>query len=297
LRGRALPVHLLGVGFGGTRAPGPGDAGETVGTPRPVDPPDRRDERVAIPGVGARVGHYILLSELGRGGMGTVFLARDEKLQRKVAIKFVAVRGAVAVARFTAEARVTARCTHANIVVVHDIGEHEGVPYMVLEYVEGESLLAVLQRGAVAPARTLAIALQAARALAYAHSRGIVHRDFKPANVLLAGDTVKIVDFGIAKSLEEHEVAGANEAALAGAFVDATMTGDLVGTLHYMAPEQVRHEPLDDRVDSWALGVTMYQMLCGRRPFADRHREEMVEQLRNLDVPVPPDTGVRIRQR
>src|SRR5688500_5379941 len=157
--------------------------------------------------------------------MGTVFLALDRKLQRQVAIKFVALQGRAAVRRFIDEARVTARCTHPNIVVIHEISEDAGTPYMVLEYVKGESLLHKLQRAAIAPACAVDIALQTARALAFAHARGIVHRDLKPANILIGDDnTVKIVDFGIAKSIGLDDAPLGAEGAMAGAGGDVTVT-------------------------------------------------------------------------
>ncbi len=238
---------------------------------------------------GTRIGHYVLQHELGRGGMGQVFLARDTKLDRKVAIKFVAMNGVAAVERFIAEARVTARCVHPNIVVIHEISEHAGVPYTVLEYVPGDSVAARLRSGPMQPERVAAIMTQVARAMAAAHAHDIVHRDLKPANILLDSDgAVKVVDFGIAKHLSHGELAAAGEGGGGGGDErDLTAADEVVGTLHYLAPEQVRREPLDARVDLWAFGVTMYQMLQGERPYDGVARASVLDQLRDLDAPTP----------
>ena len=280
---------------GAAAAPVDGAGADTAGPTRPAGAAARIDVALpAMPGPGALVGHYVLMREIGRGGMGQVFLAKDVKLDRQVAIKFVAVEGPAAVSRFMAEARVTARCTHPNIVVIHEIGEHAGIPYMVLEYVEGDSVLGLLQRGPLSPGRVVTIMTQVARALAFAHSRGIAHRDLKPANVLIALDgTAKIVDFGIAKPLDDEGLRLAFDLDETGAVRDVTMPGELIGTLHYIAPEQVRRDPIDDRLDLWAFGVTMYQMLAGRRPLQGLSRSEIIEHLRDLDRPVPRLDDVR----
>src|SRR5687768_16540215 len=152
----------------------------TAGPEEPDDPgadsvPTRTTSVAALPDeppargprAGTRIGQYVLQTELGRGGMGQVFLALDAKLDRKVAIKFVSVKSPALVTRFMAEARVTAKCTHPNIVVIHDISEHQGLPFMVLEYVKGASLATLLRNGAMTPERVIPIALQVARALAY----------------------------------------------------------------------------------------------------------------------------------
>jgi len=237
---------------------------------------------------GTRVGHYVLQHELGRGGMGQVFLARDTKLDRKVAIKFVAMDGAAAVERFMAEARVTARCVHPNIVVIHEISEHAGVPYTVLEYVAGDSVAVRLRQGAMPPERVVGIMTQVARAMVAAHAKGIIHRDLKPANILLGADgAVKVVDFGIAKHVAQGDLyPGDGSAGDLGAR-DLTSADELVGTLHYLAPEHVRREAIDARVDLWAFGVTMFQMLSGKRPLEGLPRLDVIDQLRDLDAPLP----------
>jgi hypothetical protein len=239
---------------------------------------------------GTRVGHYVLQHELGRGGMGQVFLARDTKLDRKVAIKFVAMNGAAAVERFMAEARVTARCTHPNIVVIHEISEHAGVPYTVLEYVAGDSVSARLKNGPMSPDRVVNIMTQVARGMAAAHARGIIHRDLKPANILLGTDgAVKVVDFGIAKHVAQRDLFPGETGGGAADSSDRDLTAadELIGTLHYLAPENIRREPIDARADLWAFGVSMFQMLTGKRPLDGVPRLDVIEKLRDLDEPMP----------
>ncbi len=232
---------------------------------------------------GRWLGPYAVVRELGRGGMGVVYLGVDERLERQVAIKLVALEGPNTVARFTAEARVTARCTHPDIVGIYDVGEADGHPYMVLEYVDGESAMAMLRRGPIHPARAIELMTRVARALAFAHSRGVIHRDLKPANIIVTSEgTPKIVDFGIAKPFEE----GAPRPRPEGRH-ELTTTGQVVGTIHYLSPEQVRGERTDDRVDVWAFGVTMYQMLTGQRPLEGLAESEILTHLADLDRPLP----------
>jgi|GEM_PF-2409062 len=234
------------------------------------------------------VGHHVLIREIGRGGMGCVYLARDVRLDREVAIKFVAVDGPAATQRFIAEARVTARCKHPNIVDIYEIDDVDDHPYMVLEYVEGESVQALLARGPVAPEPALAIMTQVARGLAFAHSRSIIHRDLKPANILVtAGGVAKIVDFGIARPFDDAVVPVGDGDQRDLPPRDLTGAGELPGTLHYLAPEQVRRDPVDDRVDLWAFGVTFYELVSGRRPLAGLARSEVLTELDNLDHEVP----------
>jgi serine/threonine protein kinase len=159
---------------------------------------------------GTRIGQYELIRPLGRGGMGEVHLARDLRLGRLVAVKRLNAHGPGLMERFLSEARTTARCMHENIVVIHEVGEHDGHPYMVLEYLEGQTLrqwlcehaAAAGEHAPVPPGRAVELMLPVVRALAYAHERGIVHRDLKPENVLLTrSGTIKVLDFGIAKLL------------------------------------------------------------------------------------------------
>jgi serine/threonine protein kinase/formylglycine-generating enzyme required for sulfatase activity len=205
---------------------------------------------------GSVVAHYEILGELGSGGMGVVYRARDLRLERTVALKFLpAALGADAHAkrRFLTEARAAAALQHVNVCTVHEIGETpEGRAFIAMAFVEGESLRQAIARGPLPVHRAAGIARQVALALQCAHERGVVHRDVKPANVMLGADgVVKLVDFGVAK-LEGSTLTGG---------------GPTPGTVAYMSPEQVRGEDVDHRADLWALGVVLFEMLAGKRPF------------------------------
>jgi serine/threonine protein kinase len=263
---------------------------------------------------GMRLDRYELLRLLGQGGMGTVFLAHDTRLRRRVAIKILHATNPEMSERFLAEARATARCKHENIVVIHDVDTIDGNPYMVLECLEGESLrqrLAGLARAAqtepaapksrdreiepVAPAmpvaEALALVIPIVRALVCAHEHGIVHRDLKPENVFLCSDgTIKVLDFGIAKILADiHGPASSTMAGLAATPMKPTITrqGSLLGTLPYMAPEQWGSGDIDERTDLWALGIMLYETLAGRHPLSPVSFGHLRKQVPDLDLPMP----------
>jgi predicted ATPase/serine/threonine protein kinase len=221
-------------------------------------------ETVEAWAVGRVVGPYRVEALLGAGGMGEVYRARDERLGRTVAVKVVLEGGdAALVRRFRQEARMASSLNHPNIVTVYDAGEVDGVPYLVTEYVEGEVLRARM-RGGIAVGEAVEVARQVASALGAAHAAGVVHRDIKPENVIVRGDgLVKVVDFGIAKLVE-----GARNRSLTGTET-APMTGPgvTIGTAAYMSPEQARGEEVDGRTDVWSLGVMLYEMVAGQRPF------------------------------
>jgi eukaryotic-like serine/threonine-protein kinase len=213
---------------------------------------------------GTRLGPYEIVAPLGAGGMGEVYRARHLKLRREVALKVLPpslANDRARLARFEREARTASALNHPGIVTIYDIGEHvDGTTYIAMELVDGRTLGDVIAEGPLAVDDALRIAVQLADALARAHSAGIVHRDVKPANVMVTTDGVaKILDFGIAKPLP-----GAAEDAAA---FSATSHGVLVGTPHYMAPEQVAGEDIDHRADQFAFGVLLYEMLSGRPPF------------------------------
>ncbi len=200
---------------------------------------------------------YRLESKLGSGGMSTVYLAQDETLDRKVAVKVLhaEVSGeAEALDRFRREARAAAKLSHPNLVTVIDAGEDGGAPYIVLEYVEGETLKQRIRRlGPLGTDEAVAYAIEIGRGLAAAHARRLVHRDVKPQNVLIDGEgRAKVTDFGIARSLEAHGDTG---------------TGKVLGTTDYVSPEQALGEEVDERSDVYSLGVVLYEMLTGEVPF------------------------------
>ena len=229
---------------------------------------------------GTRLGPYELLSQLGAGGMGEVYRARDARLGRDVAIKVLpagVAHDADRRARFEREARAVAALSHPNILAIHDIGTQGELLYVVTEVLDGETLAERLTSGAVPVRKAIEIAVAIARGLSAAHSKGIAHRDLKPANVFLGADGhVKILDFGLAKETAP-EASGAT-------LTQAPLTdlGTIVGTAGYMAPEQVRGAEVDGRADLFALGTVLYEMLTGRRAFArDTTAETMTAVLRD----------------
>ena len=216
---------------------------------------------------GARFGPYEIIGQIGSGGMGEVHKARDTRLGRDVAIKVLPAAFALnpfALERFNREARAIASVNHPHICAIHDVGEHDGSPFIVMELVEGEPLNERIEKTA-ASERTadqlIEWGLQLAGALDAAHARGIVHRDLKPSNIIVtANGDVKVLDFGIAKLVDEDASSATTAAAL-------TMAGVAVGTAAYMAPEQVRGEAVDQRADLFALGDVLYEIATGRRAF------------------------------
>jgi serine/threonine protein kinase len=254
---------------------------------------------------GATLKHYEILRKLGEGGMGTVLLARDTKLGRLVAIKVLLEHSGPSAARFLAEARTTARCKHENIVVIHEVDELHGTPYMVLEYLEGRMLRDVLsqreQPGASTPpessdtppalvssSRAAELVIPVVRALSCAHKLGIVHRDLKPENIFLTdAGAIKVLDFGIAKGIDAGELSVF--AATVEPFLNSaglTEAGAIVGTLPYMSPEQWRSEEIDGRSDLWAVGIILYELVTGVHPLAPFSMPRLA-QVRLLDPPMP----------
>ena len=203
-----------------------------------------------------QIGRFEILSELGRGAMGVVFKARDPLIGRMIALK--TITAAVAgdprlLERFRREAKAAGALQHPNIVTIYEMGEAEGTPFIAMEYLEGESLADLIVRHAPVPlAQKLGYLVQVCRALQYAHRRGVIHRDIKPANIVVTLDgQVKVVDFGIARLTDTSK----------------TQTGTLLGTLAYMSPQQIRGKHADARSDIWSVGIVLYELLTGRRPF------------------------------
>src|SRR5712692_5873713 len=218
---------------------------------------------------GTRLGPYEILAPLGAGGMGEVYRAKDPRLGRDVAIKVLPAsfsNGADRLKRFELEARAAGALNHPNLTAVYDIGSHDGVPYVVSELLEGETLDARLASGPLPRRKVIEYALQLARGLAAAHEKGIVHRDLKPENVFVTRDgRVKILDFGLAKFLHpEREVGPPSRLPLTSA---GTEPGVVLGTLGYMSPEQLRGGPADGRSDIFSFGAILFEMLSGKRAF------------------------------
>jgi len=229
---------------------------------------------------GARLGSYEILGPIGAGGMGEVYKARDTRLHRTVAIKVlpehISKRQDLR-KRFEREARAVASLNHPNICVLHDVGSQDGTEYMVMEYLEGETLAARIAKGALPVDQAIKFAIQIADALDRSHRAGITHRDVKPANIMLTRDGVK-VDFGLAKSPPK---AGHTEETLTAVL---TQEGVVLGTPQYMAPEQFEGEVADARTDIWAFGAVLYEMVTGRRAL----KAIVDEQLEPMGSGVPP---------
>lgn len=227
--------------------------------------------------VGKTVGPYKLLGLLGRGGMGEVYLAHDPRLNRRVALKMLPViissdHGRAR--RFMQEAHTSSSISHPNVAHVYEIGEEQGQRYITMEYVAGLTLRDVLKRGPLPTRKAVDIAAQVAAALRAAHEAGVVHRDVKPENIMLRDDGyVKVLDFGLAKFLE-----GAGQAPVPAPSL-STETEWLMGTYDYMSPEQVRREPVDESTDLWSLGVVLYEMLAGRRPFTGESASDVFKSV------------------
>lgn len=256
--GQAPPTGQFSGGFGGRTAAGAAPA-PAPGEPRPVD--------------GRMLAHYQLLHEIGRGGMGRVYLAQDTRLGRRVALKLLlrhSTRDPEKVRRFQQEARAASALNHPNILTIHEIGEVKGVHYLATEYVEGRTLRALIDRGRFKISVALEIAIQIASALESAHRANIVHRDIKPENLMLRTDGyVKVLDFGIAKLVDapsgEGEPNGSGTLPPPEAF--ETKPGVLIGTASYMSPEQARGMRVDRRTDVFSLGIVLYEMITGQSPF------------------------------
>jgi Tol biopolymer transport system component len=234
---------------------------------------------------GSRLGPYEITAAIGAGGMGEVYRARDTQLGRDVAIKVLPAFLSTdpdRLRRFEQEGRATAALNHPNILVVFQFGTHDGVPYLVSELLEGNTLREPLQHGALAIRKAIDYGVQIARGLAAAHEKGIVHRDLKPENVFVTKDgRVKILDFGLARLLPQSGEVEANAATLSA----MSEPGGVMGTVGYMSPEQVRGKPADHRADIFAFGAILYEMLTGKRAFQKPTSAETMTAILNEEPP------------
>lgn len=226
--------------------------------------------------INRNITHYKIVAEVGRGSMGIVYKARDTKLNRTVAMKFLspsAVGNHEDKTRFMNEARAAAAVSHPNICTIYEIDEAEGHIFISMEFVEGRSLELMLASGPLETPDSVKIIMQVAEGLNEAHEKGVIHRDIKPGNIMItARGQAKIMDFGVAKSPSTTSI---------------TKAGTAVGTIAYMSPEQSRGEPLDHRTDIWSLGVVLYEMLAGVRPFRGDYEQAIIYGIQNEDPPPP----------
>ena len=250
--------------FGPTR---PAQSGTYNRRPMPLSP-------------GTRLGPYQVANPLGAGGMGEVYAARDTRLERSVAIKVLPREfsdDAGRRARFEREAAAIASLSHPNICTLHDVGQQDGTMFLVMEKLDGATLAARLADGPMPPAEAIAFAIQIAEGLAFAHRAGVVHRDLKPANVMLTKTGAKLLDFGLAKvasGVAEHPTATA-----------LTFHGEILGTLPYMAPEQLQGNDVDARADIFAFGAMLHEMVTGQRAFTGSSQASLIGAILHFEPP------------
>ncbi len=257
--------------------------------------------------VAKTIGPYKILREIGRGGMGVVYLARDTKLDRDVAIKVLPeafARDKERLLRFEREAKLLASLNHTNVAAIHGFEECDGKKFLVLEYVEGETLAQRLKSGSLAVEDALDLARQMAGALEAAHEKGVIHRDLKPGNIMVRPDgTVKVLDFGLARALADDSGSTSIAAESPTITADYTKPGVVLGTAPYMSPEQARGRPLDKRTDIWSFGVILYECLTGSMLFHGETATDSMGAIMHRDpdwtalpAETPPTVGLLLRR-
>ncbi len=253
---------------------------------------------------GKTLSHYRLIEKIGQGGMGEVWKATDGRLEREVALKVlpeIVTNDPNRLDRFAREAKLLASLNHPGIATIHDVDEHEGVRFLVMELVPGEDLAQVLKRGPLPLDDALDVALQILIAVEAAHGQGVVHRDLKPANVKRAPDgQIKVLDFGLAKAIDPNPSSGAPSVSMSPTVTSAgTIAGVILGTAAYMSPEQARGRPIDKRTDVWSFGVLLYELLTGDNPFRGDTVADSVGAIMHRDPDLdllPPQTPTAVRR-
>src|SRR5438876_5274390 len=257
--------------------------------------PNRYNSPSGMPELPQSVDRFQIVRILGKGGMGTVYLARDERLERPVAVKVLHSEDLATDerrAKFMREARTAASIRHPNVATIYEVGESdEGAPFIVMEYCEGETLTQRMRRRPLEAAEFMSIARQIASGVAAAHDGGVIHRDLKPANIIIEPTgQVKILDFGLAKALQQNLTHSPDKS-----------SGMLFGTLHYLSPEQARGQPADERSDLFSVGVILYQMATGQFPFNAEAPLLVLERIRDAEPepfvaldPAFPSVGAKI---
>ncbi len=233
---------------------------------------------------GTTLGHYQVTAAIGAGGMGEVYSATDTRLGRTVAIKVLPAQLAADPERrqrFEREAKAIAALNHPHICILHEFDTHEGIDFLVMEHLEGESLQGRLKKGALPLDQALEVAIQIADALDKAHRRGITHRDLKPGNIFLTQSGAKLLDFGLAKltrTAPDSEAPTELDRSL-------TQQGTILGTFQYMAPEQLEGREVDARADIWAFGCVLYEMVAGQKPFEGTSRASLIAAILEREPP------------
>ncbi|HEV2200062.1 MAG TPA: protein kinase, partial [Bryobacteraceae bacterium] len=241
---------------------------------------------------GTKLGPYEIVGAIGAGGMGEVYRARDTRLGRDVAIKILPqhlVAKSNVKQRFEREARAISSLQHPNICTLYDVGHQDGTDFLVMEYLEGETLADRLARGALAPEQVLKIGIEICEGLEKAHRQGVVHRDLKPGNIMLTKTGTKLLDFGLAKPLEVAPVASMTAMPTSSKAMEAakpvTAEGTIVGTFQYMSPEQLEGKEADERSDIFALGAVLYEMATGRRAFEGKSQTSVIAAILEREPP------------
>src|ERR1700694_4396349 len=237
---------------------------------------------------GKRLGPYDILSSIGAGGMGEVYRASDTRLHRTVAIKVLPPHLADSPElkeRFEREARTIASLNHPHICTLHDIGHQDGIDYLVMEYLEGETLATRLLKGPLPLEQVLRYAIEMADALDKAHRKGVTHRDLKPGNIMLTKSGAKLLDFGLAKLKQEVAPANVQLSQLPTANEPLTAQGTILGTLQYMAPEQLEGKEVDARTDIFAFGAVVYEMATRKRAFEGKSQASVISAIMSSEPP------------
>src|SRR5262245_1370348 len=237
----------------------------------------------------SKVSHYKIIEKLGAGGMGEVYLAEDTKLGRKVALKILSEEFTTnrdRLSRFEQEASAASALNHPNILTIHEVGFDDGHHFIATEYIDGTTLRRRIASGPIELKEILDISVQVASALEEAHAAGIVHRDIKPDNIMIRRNGyVKVLDFGLAKLTDNASDAAALDGEAATRMLVHTSAGVVMGTSHYMSPEQARGKPVDARSDIWSLGVVIYELVTGRTPFSGETSTDVVVAITQKEPP------------
>src|SRR6202162_1889676 len=243
---------------------------------------------------GKPLGPYEILTAIGAGGMGEVYRARDTRLDRIVAIKVLPAHLADRPElreRFEREARTIASLNHPHICTLHDIGQQDGTDYLVMEFLEGETLAQRLLKGPLPIQQVLQFAIEIADALDKAHRKGVTHRDLKPGNIMITKSGTKLLDFGLAKLKQEAAPADVPLSELPTANDPLTAQGTILGTLQYMAPEQLEGKEVDARTDIFSFGAVVYEMATGKKAFDGKTQASLIAKI--LEIDPPPISSLR----